>query len=305
MQSGIILVGIIIAALFFFGRESAEARRNREEYQRNRKEEEAARHQEEEARTRRADAIGRARDKTETLVKRGAIFEITTTSDIRGYHVKELGWVKCECDERSDAESRLRMMAADKYQAANALTKLSYSIRDESYQAGTGPNGNPYFRNRKVKTWEAMACEAILNQHVDKSAIRWEERMAVIDGSNVAHWANQESASLDAVKAIILFLKRESATPIVVFDANIGFKVAGKHMDADDLVNALGGDIEVELVHAGTIADRRIVEIAEQRKAVIVSNDLFRDSLLARPIPKRRGFYLAEYDYAELSDPRA
>lgn len=76
-------------------------------------------------------------------------------------------------------------------------------------------------------------------------------------------------------------------------------------MDADDLVNALGGDIEVELVHAGTIADRRIVEIAEQRKAVIVSNDLFRDSLLARPIPKRRGFYLAEYDYAELSDPRA
>lgn len=289
MESWIVLAVIAVAAIYYFGGESEEDRRKREE---------------EEARKRRADAIDRARDETEALVKRGAIFEITTTSGIRGYHVKELGWVRCECDERSDAEKRLRSMAADKYRAANALTKLSYNLRDERYQAGTGPKGNPYYRNRKVKTWEAMACEAIPNRRVDKSPIRWNKRIAVLDGSNVAHWGDEGSANLDAVKAIVLFLKRERATPIVVFDANIGFKVAGKHMNADDLINALGGDFEVEIVQSGTVADRRIVELAEQRKATIVSNDLFRDSLRARPIPKRRGFYLPEYHYGELLDPR-
>lgn len=290
MEFWIVLAVIVAGALFYFGRESEEDRRKREE---------------EEARKRRADAIDRARDETEALVKRGAIFEITTTSGIRGYHVKELGWVRCECDERSDAEKRLRSMAAEKYQAANALTKLSYNLRDERYQAGTGPKGNPYYKNRKVKTWEAMACEAIPNRRVDKSPIRWNNRIVVIDGSNVAHWGNEGFASLDAVKAIVLFLKRESATPIAVFDANIGFKVADKHMNVDELVNALGGGIEVEIVQSGTIADRRIVELAEQRKAIIVSNDLFRDSLRARPIPKRRGFFLPKYDYGELLDPRA
>lgn len=290
MEFWIVVAVIVVAALFYFGRESEEDRRKREE---------------EEAKKRRAEAIDRARDKTEALVKRGAIFEITTTSGIRGYHVKELGWVRGECDERSDAEKRLRSMAADKYRAANALTKLSYNLRDERYQAGTGPKGNPYYRNRKVKTWEAMACEAIPNRRVDKSPIRWNKRIGVIDGSNVAHWGDEGSANLDAVKAIVLLLKREGATPIVVFDANIGFKVAGRHMNADDLINTLGGDIEVEIVQSGTVADRRIVELAEQRKAIIVSNDLFRDSLRARSIPKRRGFYLPQYDYGELLDPRA
>ena len=287
------VIAVVAMVLYFWpvsGRESKEDRRKREE---------------EESRKRRADDIDLAREETETLVKRGAIFEITTTSDIRGYHVKELGWVSCECDERSDAEKQLRSMAAGRYKAANTITKLSYNLRDERYQAGTGPNGNPYYRNQKVKTWEAMACEAIPTRRVDQSPIRWNNKIAVIDGSNVAHWGNDGFASLDAVNAIILFLKREGTTPVVVFDANIGFKVAGKHMSADELNNAFGGDIEVEIVQSGTVADRRIIELAEQRKATIVSNDFFRDSLRARPIPKRRGFFLPNYDYGELLDPRS
>lgn len=285
----LIIIALVFVAAFFLVRMSKEYRRKREE---------------EEAKKRRADAIYRAQDEAEDLVKRGAIFEITTTSGIRDYHVKELGWVRCECDERSDAEKRLRIMAADTYTTANALTKLSYNFRDERYQAGTGPKGNPYYRNQKVKTWEAMACEAIPNLRVDKSPIRWNHRLAVIDGSNVAHWGDDGFADLDAVKSIVHILKKDGSTPIVIFDANIGFKVADKHMSVEELVKVLGGDVEVEIVKSGTVADRRIVELAEQRKAIIVSNDLFRDSLRARPIPKRRGFFLPKYNYAELLDPR-
>lgn len=217
----------------------------------------------------------------------------------------ELGWVKCECDQRSEAENTLREMAAMRYERANSLTKLSYSLRRERYQAGTGPKGNPYYRNRTVKIWEAMACEAIPKQHVDKSPVRWNKKIAVIDGSNVAHWGENGAASLDAVKAIISFLKRDGARSIVVFDANIGFKVSGRRMSDEEIRKYLGKDIDVEIVRFGTVADTKIIKLAEKLKAPIVSNDLFRDSIRARHISKRRGFYLKEYDYGELLPPRA
>lgn len=298
MEFWIVLAIIAAPVLFYFERKSEKARREREE--KDRQDREA-----EEARQRRADAIDRSRKETEDLVKRGSIFEITTTSDIRGYHVKELGWVRCECDDRSMAENELRSLAAGNYRTANALTKLSSSLRDERYEAGTGPRGNPYYRNRKIKTWEVMACEAIPNQAVDKSPIRWNYRSAIVDGSNVAHWGNNGFVNLGAVKEIVLFLRKEGSLPFIVFDANIGFKAADRHMDVEELVGALGGNVDIEVVPSGTVADRRIVELAEQRKATIVSNDLFRDSRRARVIPKRRGFFLPEYNYVELLDPRA
>ncbi|MBC6438718.1 MAG: hypothetical protein GDA52_11485 [Rhodobacteraceae bacterium] len=133
-----------------------------------------------------------------------------------------------------------------------------------------------------------MAGEAIPDRQVDKSPIRWDNRTAVVDGSNVAHWGDDNYASLDSVKAILQLLKAEGVTPTVVFDANIGYKVANRHMDQGELAAALGGSVDVELVQSGTVADRRIVELAEQRKAIIVSNDLFRDSLRA-PHPETPG----------------
>jgi len=277
-------------------------------------------------------AIERARTATEDLVARGAIFEITRTSSVRGYHVRELGWVSCKRHKQSAAEPQLRGWAAEKFKKANVLTKLNYTLRDGTYRAGTGPKGNPYYRTRKVTTWEAMAGEAIPERQVDTSPIRWNDRMAVVDGSNVAHWGGagapellnaiadvvdclnvehwgneegEDSASLDTVKAILHLLKQEGVTPVVVFDASIGHKVAGRHTDKAALAAALSDAVDVEIVPSGTVADRRIVELAEQRKAIIVSNDLFRDSRRARPVPKRRGFFLPQYDHAELLPPRA
>jgi uncharacterized membrane protein len=70
MELWIVVAVIVVAAIFYFGRESQDDRRKREK---------------EDARKRRANAIDRAREETEALVNRGAIFEITTTSGIRGY----------------------------------------------------------------------------------------------------------------------------------------------------------------------------------------------------------------------------
>lgn len=290
----IVLMYIGVRILLFLHKWQVEADRKQEEKRRQKQ-------AEQDAAQRRADA----RRKAEDLVKRGAIFAITTTSDIPGYHLKELGWVSCECEERSAAEHQLRIFAADKFKSSNALTKLTYSIRTDRIEDGESRSGKQLFRTIKIKVWEAMACEAIDNQAVDKSPVQWNYRSAVIDGSNVAYWADEDSPSLDAVQAIVRLLKEEKSSILTIFDANIGYKIAGKHMDVGDFVRALGNGVEIEVVKAGTVADRRIVEVAEQRKATIISNDLFRDSRRARPIPKRRGFFIREYDYAELLDPRA
>jgi len=332
--------------------------------------------------------------------------------------VKELGWLKCECYERGDAEQQLLRLAADKFKTANVLTKLShnFSQEEERYKTTTGGTGrrvsptetHRYKTKTVVNNWQAMAGEAIPEQQVDKSPIRWDDRVAVVDGSNVTHWGgdafnaemkhidaevkhlsealehlswallnkdpgkylnlwfdsrrkalllpiyvhvmktfedklegvlsetlrdhletfedkikrawvkrlsdlmeealtrpSEDFARLASVKAILQILKAEGVTPTVVFDANIGYKVENRHMDQGEMATALGGGVAVEVVPSGTVADRRIVELAEQRKATIVSNDLFRDSLRARPIPKRRGFFLPQYDHAELLHPRA
>lgn len=250
---------------------------------------------------RRETTISQAREKAENLAKRGSIFEITTNSFVQGYHIKDLGWVSCDCEERSAAENRLKLLAAERYPSANVLTKLWYSVRNERYQAGTGPKGNPYYKNRSVKSWEAQACQAIPNREVDKPPVRWNDREAVVDGSNVAFWGNNDRARIEAVKCIVHLLKAEGVQPIVVFDANIGFKLAGRYMDASELTAELGSDVVVEIVPSGTIADHRVIELAEERRAVIVSNDLYRESLRARPIPKRRGFFLLDYNYGELT----
>lgn len=291
MEFGVVLMAaIFLAALLYF--RSAGRKTNLESAS-------------ERERIRRDDDVDYAREEAIALVKRGAIFEVTTMSDIRGYHAKELGWVRCECRDRSEAERKLKNIAAEKFKTANSLTKLSHSFENETYQAGTGPNGKPYFQNQKVKFWEAMACESIPNRSVDNSPIQWNVRETVVDGSNVCFWGDEGGASLGAVKAITQLLKKEGSKVIVVFDANIGYKVAGEHIAVEQIRKYLGGNVDVEIVQAGTVADRRIIELAERRRAIIVSNDLFRDSVKARAIPKRRGFFLPRYNYAELLAPRA
>lgn len=251
-----------------------------------------------------ADAIDRARRRTRALATRGAIFEITPDAAIPGYHLTALGPVRCACEAQNAAKTKLRQIAVERYPEANVLTNLARGTCSERYVAGTGPKGNPYYRSRKVTTWDATACEAIPDSHAGKSRNRWRAQVAVVDGSNVAHWGGDGPASLDAVRAVLRVLREEGVASIVVFDASIGYRVGTRQMGSRELARALGRDSVVETVRSGTDADRRIIELAEQNNATIVSNDFFRDNLRAQQIPKRRGFFLPEHDHAELTDPR-
>ncbi|MEC9310658.1 MAG: hypothetical protein VYA97_02775 [Pseudomonadota bacterium] len=253
---------------------------------------------------RRDRLLSARRREAERLHLRGAIFAITSEETLPGYHLKDLGWVQCDLEDRGAAEHELALAAARKFDTANVLTRLTRATGKQRYQAGTGPKGNPYYKSRSVKIWQALAVEAIPEAQVDRKIRRSRKRHAVVDGSNVAHWGGDNSVSLGPVGAVTKVLSGEGVTPIIVFDANIGYKIGGKYMNAATLRAKLPGRPRVEVVDSGVNADVVIIDLAGQMGADIVSNDLFRDSIAARSVRKRRGFYVTEFGHAELMSAR-
>ena len=253
---------------------------------------------------RRDRLLSARRREAERLHLRGAIFTITSEETLPGYHLKDLGWVQCDLEDRGAAEHELALAAARKFDTANGLTRLTQGTRKQRYQAGTGPQGNPYYKSRTVRIWQALAVEAIPEAQVDRKIRRSANRRAVVDGSNVAHWGGGNSVSLGPVGAVTKVLSGEGVTPIIVFDANIGYKIGGKYMNAAALRAKLPGRPRVEVVDSGVNADVVIIDLAGQMGADIVSNDLFRDSIAARSVRKRRGFYVTEFGHAELLSAR-
>ena len=262
------------------------------------------RRREEDFEKNRQEEIRKAREETKEMILRGAIFTVTSDSSIEGYHLKELGWVSCKAAQRSKAENSLKILAANTFHNANSLTKLtSTSVLVEKSNAA--PKDEVSERDDENRfLWEAMACEAIPQSHVDQVRKRADEKMVVVDGSNVAYWGAADRPFLESVAKVVELLKGESARVHVIFDASIGPAIKERSMSVEEVRREIELEGDVEIVESGTDADRRIAELAEKINGVIVSNDFFRDSLRARHVPKRRGFYLPKYKYAEILEPR-
>ncbi len=231
---------------------------------------------------------------------RGAIFAVTAEDRVDGYELTELGAVSCDASERGRAESILAVRAARTFVQANVLCNLTRKTQKTRYQAGTGPRGNPYYKTRTRTVWEATACEATPVVAAPVRRRRWRRPRVIVDGSNVAHWGADTCPSLKSVSAVIAILKDEGLKPLVVFDASIGYKVGTRYLGAAELRSRLGGRPRVEVVAKGVNADVRIIEAAAKLDADIVSNDLFRDSRAARNLRKRRGFFVPEFNHAEV-----
>lgn len=228
--------------------------------------------------------------KAEDLALRGAIFAITTEAEISGYHLRELGWVRVHAGNRSDAEAELRFDAADLFKTANVVTKLTKGESVRMFQRDAEGEEQGDVQAPSEYHWEGMANEAIPIADVDASPRLWSRTKAVLDGSNIAHWDEDIGVSLSTVKAVIQVLRTEGVGGYVFFDANIIQLLDESCTTQDDVRAYLGQDFDIEIVPSGVVADRKIIELAEQIGAPIVTNDLFRDSIKARHIPKRRGF---------------
>lgn len=114
----------------------------------------------------------------------------------------------------------------------------------------------------------------------------------VVDGSNVMHW-KEGQPQLATVREVVAALEAAGFAVGVVFDANAGYKIAGRYQDDDILALQLGiSAAQVFVVPKGTQADPHLLSTARKMGARVVTNDRFRDWAGRYPEVARPGFLI-------------
>lgn len=104
------------------------------------------------------------------------------------------------------------------------------------------------------------------------------ERVAIVDGSNVAHSTEGDGPRLENIQLVAAKLRDEGYRPIVVVDAALRHNIDDKR-EFERLVD----DGDIKQAPPGTDADYFILAFARDLDASVVSNDRFKDRRAAFP----------------------
>jgi hypothetical protein len=110
-----------------------------------------------------------------------------------------------------------------------------------------------------------------------------DERMVLIDGSNVAHSSEGEKARLGNILLIEEKLREEGMEPVIVADAALRHQI-DRRGEYEKLVD----DGRIKQAPAGTDADYFILSFARELGASVVSNDRYRDRIARYPEVEER-----------------
>ena len=110
-----------------------------------------------------------------------------------------------------------------------------------------------------------------------------DERLVLIDGSNVAHSSEGEKARLANIILIEEKIREDGMEPIIVADAALRHQI-DRRGDYEKLVD----DGKIKQAPAGTDADYFILSFARELGASIVSNDRYRDRIARYPEVEER-----------------
>lgn len=114
-------------------------------------------------------------------------------------------------------------------------------------------------------------------------AARTGSKVAIIDGSNVAHSSEGDQARLENIRLVSRKLVEEGYQPVVVVDAALRHQI-----DDRTRFEEMVEDGRIKQAPAGTDADYFILSFARELEAVVVSNDRFKDRLDAFPEARER-----------------
>jgi hypothetical protein len=109
-------------------------------------------------------------------------------------------------------------------------------------------------------------------------AAKVESRVALIDGSNVAHSTEGDVVRLENIRLVAARLVEEGYAPVIVADAALRHQI-----DEKAAFEAMVEEGRIRQAPAGTDADFFILSFARELDAVVVSNDRFKDRLEAFP----------------------
>lgn len=105
-----------------------------------------------------------------------------------------------------------------------------------------------------------------------------QSKVAIVDGSNVAHSTEHGDPKLRNILLICDKLTEEGFEPIVVVDAALRHQI-----DQEEEYERLVGGGRIRQAPAGTNADYFILSFSRELEAPVVSNDRFRDHEKAFP----------------------
>jgi len=241
------------------------------------------------------EELEKSREKDDRLI--GEIQQTTRGDFLRGYKiVSELGWVKGKGKQSvEEVEDALKLAAANL--GANALTKMFWKTERESYQAGTGKKGNPYYRNRTIFDGEAFA--VVVEQNRRDAEGRQQKKASgknptrkpdykkypgsdvILDGNNIVGFCDWDFSPLSQ---LICELRRSKYRYFIFFDNNIYRSLKEKNLIAkgQSIVQAIASVLDeaeqnIAVTSVGQEADQYIIDLARRRSAAIISNDNFDD----------------------------
>lgn len=228
----------------------------------------------------------------------GKILQTSRTDHIRGHKtLSEIGWVNVrDCSSTQDVEQKLRAAAAEK--GANAVIKMHWKIRKESYQAGRGKKGNPYYRSRTVYDGEGLGIrvEPVSPKKTPKSqglpventsrAGGYPSGWVALDGNNIFgkihDQTNDVENSFHIFKTFLLKLTHSPYKPHVFWDGKfVSFAHATDESSRGTnfekwLQEKLGISAEnLTVSDFNQRADVLIVPWAFTKSAAVISNDNF------------------------------
>lgn len=115
------------------------------------------------------------------------------------------------------------------------------------------------------------------------SRTRQPKRWIVVDGSNVMYWRD-DTPRLHTVRQCIEELVGLGWTPVLWFDANVGYLVSSRYMGPRELSRVLRYPAaNINVAPRGKPADPLLIEQARSLGARIVTNDRYRDWVGAYP----------------------
>jgi hypothetical protein len=113
----------------------------------------------------------------------------------------------------------------------------------------------------------------------------------VVDGSNVMHWGGDPSATV--LWRVLRDLETKGYTPIVFFDASVGYKLSDRYLNEKKLSVAIDiPEAHICVVDKGVVADQAILAFSADHGLRVVSNDQFRDWRVLFPHLDRKGAVL-------------
>jgi len=110
-----------------------------------------------------------------------------------------------------------------------------------------------------------------------------DERLVLIDGSNVAHSSEGDKPRLANILLIEEKLREEGMEPVIVADAALRHQI-DRRGDYEKLVD----EGRIKQAPAGTDADYFILSFARELGASVVSNDRYRDRIARYPEVEER-----------------